>query len=160
MSDQNSDQDPLHSVVVTSTTSTVMMKRTVRVTTGRGDEFRTGESSETWTLARRDGSSMTPPEAFNLSLAFTPQLMRKVLFDLVVMGVMNREEAIRRNTYARDAYSTATKQKVNDAVKGSDSPDISGTGDIDSPVRKEPPEGVSLSPGEDGGLSQDARPSN
>jgi hypothetical protein len=156
MNDLNPDLKLLlEGVIIKDVTISVTMRRSYRASTSRGDEYRTAEASESMTISH-GAKDLTPQDAHQLAMALTPDLVKKVLFDLVVLGTMTKEEASRRLAFAKANYLSVGK--VTDVDKGRNSADLPRTGDTDNPSGEESPEGVGVSSGEDGGLPPDAGP--
>lgn len=106
-------------------------KRTIKV----GDEFRSYESSVAWTLAHPTLEAVSPEVAKAVGLVFAPMLVRKVITDLVVGGVMTSGEAKDAIQRAESSYKQPLEGKRQEKSHGvsenqgdlrGDRPDVSG----------------------------------
>lgn len=156
---------------VESVTLRIASRRSVRAVGPAGDEFRTSESEVSWTITQPNPSvgPMTPELAHAAALKFSPILIRKVIFDLVVAGVLRKEDAEKRLEFANTSYANALKGKRKDGPdnqttgqtsSGEDSSDIRRVGDPLSASGEEPTEGSAISQGQDIGVSNQDGPSD
>jgi hypothetical protein len=126
-------------------------RRSIRAVGANGDEFRTAEAEETWKVTHPAGP-MSVDLAYASALKFTPLLVKKVMFDLVVAGVMKQEEAKSRIEYAKASYAKAlglNQQHGPSTEQEADSGTLRSVGDPLSAAGKEPSEGSDLHQGQD-----------
>lgn len=161
MSEQDSEkldiQTLLKNATIEKITISFSVKRSIRVVTARGDEFRTAEAMEAWTVSHAD--PLNEKDAHSLAMYYTPMLIKKVMFDLVVAGVLKREEAQQRIDFAKDSYYGALGMKVANE-QGRDPKDLQGTGIPVSEGGEKPTTGNGLPPRENGGVPPETGPSN
>lgn len=89
-------------------------KRTIKV----GDEYRSFESSVSWTLKHPNLDLVSPEVAKAVAHRFTPQLIRKVYTDLVIGGVMTLAEAKEAIEKAELSYKRLLEVKKREVVSG------------------------------------------
>lgn len=158
-------EEDIKRLVIDSTSIRISVRRSIRAVGANGDEFRTAESEETWTIKDPNGP-MPPDLAYAAAMRFTPLLIKKVMFDLVVAGVIKKEDAQKRIRYANESYAAALAggKKPDGSTTGADQREdqqtLRGVGDPLSSSREEPSEGTSISPGEDRRVPPEAGPSS
>lgn len=164
MSDQDSTslEAQLEQLKVESVTIRFSARRSIRAVGANGDEFRTAESEESWTIVSPDKAPMSVDLAYAAAMKFTPLLIKKTMFDMVVAGVMKSEDAQKRIKYAKEAYETALAggKKSNEPDKGTDQQPLHRVGDPLSSAGEEPPEGAAVSPGQDHRVPNETGPGN
>jgi hypothetical protein len=175
MSDQDKHElilKQLDDLRIESVTIRIASRRSVRTVGQNGDEYRTAESEAAWTITQPNPElgPMTVDLAHAAALKFSPILIRKVFFDLVVAGVLRKEDAEARIAYANSSYANALKVKKLDGSNptttstqtdtGTDRPDLRGTGDALSASGEDPSEGSVLHSGEDRGMPSEDGPSH
>lgn len=155
----------LDNLVVESVTIKISARRSIRAVGPSGDEFRTAESEESWTISN-SLKSMSPDLAYAAGMKFTPLLIKKVMFDLVVAGVITKDHAMQRTRYAAEAYSMALGAPKHNGratpgnQRSTDQEVLRGTSDPLSSSGEEPSEGSAIPPREDSGVSSEAGPSS
>jgi len=160
MIDHDELMKELGELEVSEVTIKISARRSVRAIGPAGDEFRTAESEETWKVVHPQ-KTISPDLAYAAAMKFTPLLFKKVMFDLVVAGVIKEEDAKRRLDYAKAAYNKALGVNIGpSAEQTKDQPDLRGAGDSISTVGKEPTEGSGIHQGEDHRMPTEAGPSD
>lgn len=120
-------------------------KRTIRV----GEEFRTFEAHETWTLDHPSGYPLSIPQAQHTSAYFAPKIVAKVLFGLYAGGVISQEGMREGIKEATRLYGLITEPKIDPREN---SGDIPGSGEPKSTSESSPNDGINVSSGPDGGM--------
>jgi hypothetical protein len=147
-------------LAVTSFTISLSIKRSVRVTTPQGDEFRTVDSHSSMTFsnsAEGNPIALQPKLAYRAAMYHTPLLAQKAIFDLVALGVMKRADAEERISIIRKLYASFSGSG-ND--KGRNPEPVSPAGDPVSQGGEKQPEGPGVSGRQDDGVQAKAGPSD
>jgi len=116
---------------VTKVNITFSAKRTIRI----AEDFYSFDSGQSWTLENGD-VGFSDVEAHKIVLEHSPILMKKVMFDLMVAGVLPRDKFLKFKERVTKAYGGKS-----DTDRREDTGNIPGTEDTGSSSDPKPSDG-------------------